>query len=84
MADATYVDILSRNYYSGYYVTLFVRCCATKGRWAIDTQIVTTILDSQVGPRRKWKGSLSAKRHTDVDAFTVATLHIASRLPAKI
>ena len=34
IANDTYVDILSRDYYSGYYVTLFVRRCATKGHWA--------------------------------------------------
>ena len=68
-ANATYVDIISRNYYSGYYVTLFVHRCATKGRGAMDTQIVTTILDSQVEPRSKWKGCLCAKRHTDIDTL---------------
>ena len=32
-------------------------------------RIVTTILDSQVEPRRKWKGYLCAKRHTDMDTL---------------
>ena len=36
IANATYISILSMKYYSGYYVTLFVRCCTTKGHWAID------------------------------------------------
>ena len=69
IANATYVGILSRNYYSGYYITKFVRRCATKDCWAINTRIVTTMLESQVEPRRKWKGCLCAKRHTDINTF---------------
>ena len=37
IANATYVDILNRNYYLGYYITLFASRCAIKGRWTIDT-----------------------------------------------